>query len=383
MLQGITQFERTHDSWETFLDNEGRTDRDPTWLRSKKWAGVISRHTTLKLVETCEQLGIPLVDLNDTPPFPGVPKIRPDNTALGHLGAEHFMERGFRYFAFCGFKDHGWSQERRDGYVEALELAGYQCPHVLEAPFFEDLNPSWDAQQTKAVASWLCQLPKPIAVLACNDMRAFQVVSAARSMEMLVPEDVAVLGMNNDAIRCELSDPSLSSVAPNPFQSGYQAAMCLSQLINGEKPEAVNVRIEPVGVVNRQSTDMFAIDDKKIVTALRFIRERACSGITVAQVLKHASVSRSRLEKKFRQHIKRSPNAEIRRVQITKIRQMLSETDYPLSRISELTGFAHVEYMYVVFKRITRETPGGFRSRTRVMHEGKMTGIRASGRRRC
>ncbi|BET65318.1 DNA-binding transcriptional regulator [Opitutales bacterium ASA1] len=365
MLQAIGQYERSHQQWSIFLDDEARAERDPAWLRSKKWRGVISRHTTPELVANCRALGIPLVDLNDTPLTPGVPKIRPDNVAIGHLGAEHFLERGFHHFGFTGFANDTWSCERRDGFVEALRLAGHSCS-ILDVEYPGDITPEWDAAQSAALAAWLKKLPKPAAVMACMDVRAFQVLSAAHDAGLLVPEEVAVLGVNNDATRCELSYPALSSVAPNAFQSGYLAAETLDRMLRGEDVGDVDIRVEPVGVTTRHSSDILAVDDKNVASALSFIRERACSGISVEDVLRYASSSRSQLEKKFRRYIGRSPQAEIRRVQMARVKQLLQETDFPLKRIAELSGFEHVEYMCVVFKRLTEETPGSFRKRTQA-----------------
>lgn len=364
MLKGIAHYERNHQRWEAFLDDQARAESNPRWVRSKKWSGVISRHTTPGLVQTCAQLKLPLVDLNDTPPFPGVPKIRPENVGVGHYGAEHFAERGYRHYGFCGFANTAWSCERRDGFLEALALAGHTC-HLFEVDYPGDLTPFWDTQQTTAISSWLTRLPKPVAVMACNDMRALQVISAAQATDLLVPEEVAVLGANNDSIRCELSYPPLSSVATNGFQSGYLAAELLEGMINGQEPTDLDRRVEPLGVVTRPSSDMLAIDDKNVATALSFIRERACQGISVDEVLKHAFASRSQLEKKFRRHLGRSPQAEIRRVQVAKIRQLLLETDFPLKEIAELAGFEHVEYLCVVFKRLTGESPGGYRKKNK------------------
>ena len=362
MLKGIAHYERSHRPWAAFLDDEARAEVDPHWLRSKKWHGVISRHATPQFVQTCGQLGLPLVDLNDVAPIPGVPKIRPDNTAMGHLGAEHFLERGFRHFGFSGFADLGWSGERRDGFVEALTLAGHACD-VQDVEYPGDLTPFWDAKQTTALSAWLRRLPRPTAVMACNDMRALQVISAAQAAGLLVPEEVAVLGANNDTIRCELAYPPLSSVAANAFQSGYQAAEHLAQMMAGQKSEIFDERVEPLGVVTRQSTDILAMGDKNVAAAVSYIREHACHGINVEHVLKQAFASRSQLEKKFRRYIGRSPQAEIRRVQVAKIRQLLFETDFPLKKIAELTGFEYVEYMCVVFKRLTGDSPGGYRKK--------------------
>jgi LacI family transcriptional regulator len=358
MLKGIAYYERSHRPWAAFLDDEARAEVDLHWVSSKKWDGVISRHTTPGLVRTCGKLGLPLVDLNDVPPFPGVPKIRPDNTVMGHLGAEHFMERGYRHYGFCGFANTAWSCERRDGFVEALRLAGQECD-VFDVEYPGDLTPFWDAKQITALGAWLRRLPKPVAVMACNDLRALQVISAAQAIDLLVPEEVAVLGSNNDTIRCDLAYPPLSSVAANAFQSGYQAAECLDQLMAGRTPE-------PMDVVTRHSTDILAIDDKNVAAALSFIRENSCRGITVEEVLHHAFASRSVLEKKLRRYLGRSPQAEIRRVQVAKIRELLLETDFPLKKIAELTGFEHVEYMCVVFKRLTGDSPGGYRKKNKA-----------------
>lgn len=365
MLKGISQYERTHRPWAAFLDDEARAQSDPRWLRKKKWHGVISRHTTPALVQHCAELQIPLVDLNDTAPFPGIPKIRPDNVGMGHLGAEHFIERGYRNFGFCGFLNEGWSRERRDGFMEGLNLAGHAC-HVFDVEYPGDLTPFWDAKQTTVLSAWLRRLPKPIAIMACGDLRALQVIGAAQTAGLLVPEQVAVLGANNDTIRCDLAYPPLSSVEPNAFQSGYQAAEVLDNLIKGSKPEVMDIRIEPKGVAERHSTDILAIDDKNVAAALSFIREHACRGINVEEVLRPACASRSQLEKKFRRCLGRSPQAEIRRVQVAKIRQLLIETDFPLKKIAELTGFEYVEYMCVVFKRLTGDSPGSCRKKNQI-----------------
>jgi LacI family transcriptional regulator len=362
MLKGITHYERTHQLWTAFHDDMARAEEDPRWLESKKWDGVISRHTTPALAQKCAKLKIPLVDLNDSPIIRGVPKIRPDNVSIGHQGAEHFLERGHQNFGFTGFSNNEWACERRDGFVEALQLAGRKCD-VLDVVNPGDVNPVWDEEQINTLADWLERLPKPVAVMACFDLRAQQILEAAASRNILVPEEVAILGANNDAIKCELSYPPLSSVAPNHFQSGYRGAETLAGMLEGRRPPNYDVRIEPIGVVTRPSTDSLAIADRSVAAAISFIRERACRGISVEEVIKHAHASRSQLEKKFRNHLGRSPHAEIRRVQIGKIRQLLAETDFPLKKIAELTGFEHVEYMCVLFKHVVGDSPGAYRKK--------------------
>lgn len=360
MLRGIAHYERTHQVWAAYHDDQARALEDPGWLRTRPWRGVITRHSSPTLVHACADLGLPLVDLDDTPAFPGVPKIRPDNRAIGHLAAEHLMERGHRHFGYVGFSSESYSNERGEGFAEALALAGHACAR-FEIPYPGDDRPVWDHPQIERIAGWLRTLPKPVGLLACMDLRAQQVLSAASEAGLLVPEEVAILGVNNDLNRCELSFPPLSSVAPNSFQSGYRAAETLAQALDGSGNAASIERIEPIGVVTRRSTDVLAIADRVVASALGFIRERACQNISVDDVVRHAHSSRSQLERKFRHFLGRTPQAEIRRIQVATIRTLLQETDFPLKKIAALSGFEHVEYMCVLFKRLTGLSPGAFR----------------------
>jgi LacI family transcriptional regulator len=362
MLEGIAHFARAHHPWEIFLDDEGRAETDLAWVRSQRWDGVISRHTTPALADACRAMRIPLVDMNDSPVLPGVPKIRPDNAAIGHLGAEHFIERGFHDMAFSGWSNAPWSTERRNGFLEAASLARART-YTLDVEYPGDVRPDWDARQIGVLANWLRSLPKPCAVMACNDLRAVQIMAAARAAGLLVPEDLAVLGANNDVIRCELAYPPLSSVAPDSYQTGYCAAELLDRLMAAPGAASDDLRIEPQGVTVRRSSDVLAISDRIVAQALSVIHENACGGLSVDDLLKRVPASRSQIEKKFRKAIGRSPQAEIRRVQVAKIRQLLAETEFPLKRIAELAGFEHTEYMCVVFKRLTGTSPGAYRKK--------------------
>ncbi len=192
------------------------------------------------------------------------------------------------------------------------------------------------------------------------DLRAQQVIEAALESDLLVPDEVAILGINNDLNRCELSYPPLSSVAANSFQSGYRAAEVLGGMLAGKKLGTVDERIEPLGVITRRSTDVLAIADRTVASALGFIRERACQNISVDEVVVCPPPPQS-AGAKIVDHLGRTLQAEIRRVQVAKIRQLLQETDFPLKKIADLAGFEHVEYMCVLFKRLTGTSPGVFR----------------------
>ncbi len=360
MLRGVAKFQRLQDQWSVFVDDdtgfEGRSEQ----LWNQPWDGVISAHTTPSLVKTCLDRKVPLVDLTDGPVFVGIPKVRPDNTAVGHLGAEDFVERGYTNFAYCGFSNELWSIERRDGFVEGLALAGKKCT-VFETENACRYSPCWTDEQVPQIARWLERLPRPLAVMACHDLRAVQVMDAAKLCGISVPEELAILGVNNDCACCEMARPQLSSITLDSCQAGYLAAEKLSRMMVSEPVSYLPLNVEPVGVVTRQSTDILALNDRRLSTALRFIRDNACRGISVEEVVRRTAVPRHELERGLRKQIGRSPQAEIRRVQVAEIKRLLKHTDNPLKDIAEHTGFEYVEYMCVVFKRLVGETPGKFR----------------------
>ncbi len=208
-------------------------------------------------------------------------------------------------------------------------------------------------QEHDALERWLKSLRRPLAIMACNDVRAQHVLDAARSLGIAVPEELAVVGVDDDYPLCDLCDPPLSSVVPNAQRIGYEAAHLLDRLMSGERSEPSETLIEPLGVVTRQSTDVLAIDDPGTAAALRHIREHACGGLKMQELLRHVAISRPVLERRFRKFLDRSPQAEIRRVQIARSKQLLAETELPLKAIAGMTGFKHPEYLNVMFKRET------------------------------
>ncbi|MBI5425847.1 MAG: DNA-binding transcriptional regulator [Opitutae bacterium] len=365
ILRGIAQFEQRHGPWLAFVDDQAVSVQEPDWLFRQEWDGVICGPTSAAIAQQCRRRRIPLVDLRDNPEaFPGVPKVRPDNVAIGHVGAEHLLEKGYAHFGFCGFANTSWSQERRHGFVEAVTLGGQQCD-VLETDYPGKQAPDWNSAQEAVIVDWLRRLPRPVAVMACNDLRAIQVINACQQAGIVVPEEVAVLGANNESSRCELCHPSLSSVAVNANRIGYRAAELLHAAMKGEAAKESGELVEPLKVVARRSTDVLAIGDPKVARALHYIREHACRGLTVDEVVREVHVSRSVLERKFRNYLRRSPQAEIRYAQVQRAKELLAETDASIAEIAEATSIEYPEYLCVLFKRITGETPRRYREKAR------------------
>jgi LacI family transcriptional regulator len=282
--------------------------------------------------------------------------------AIGRLAAEHLLERGFSHFGWCGVVGVNWAQTRRDSFEQTVGAAGCPC-EVYRLPARTRSDSSWEIQQEQ-LAHWLRRLPKPSGVMACYDPAGQRVLEACRRAEVLVPDEVAVIGVDNDQTVCEVCDPPLSSVAANHFQVGQEAAALLDRLMRSEPSLENPLYVAPAGVVTRQSSDVLAIGDPDVVAALHFIRERACGGIQVQEVTEHVSVSRSTLKERFRCLLGRSIHDEIIRVRINRCRELLSQTKMPIRKIAEKTGFRHQEYMGVVFKEIVGKTPGQYRKET-------------------
>ncbi len=359
ILEGIAKYQRSHQPWSVFLEQRELRAPPPPWLLRRPWDGIICRSTTPALARAFLRRGIPTVDLNDLHGNLHLPRIGSDMAAIGSTGAEHLLERGLRNFAFCGFSHEAWSDGRRDGFCARVREAGFDCA-VYESAWHGPHVPAWDKDQQR-LGAWLCSLRKPVGLLACNDLRGQQVLNACHSLDLDVPEEVAVVGVDNEQVLCELCDPPLSSVAPHPERIGYEAAALLDRLMAGVPATTAELLIPPVGVVARQSSDITRVDDPDVAAALTFIRKHACTGVTVDQVVAHVAVSRSILERRFRKHVGHSPQTEIRRVQLKRVEQLLMQTDLSLEAIARLAGYLHPEYMSVVFKRVMGITPGHYR----------------------
>jgi LacI family transcriptional regulator len=359
LLAGIVRYLRTHHEWSVFLEQRDLTTKPPAWLPKWKGHGIISRATTPQLARAVAATGVPLVELTDRWRDLGFPHVWSDDLSIGRLAAEHLLERGFRNFGFCGFQGEAWSDRRKAGFVEAIQGADAQHD-TFASPWHGTQVRPWEDEQ-QALINWLQRLPKPVGIMACNDVRGQHVLEACSRAKLAVPEEVAVIGVDDDQLLCQLCDPPLSSVRPNAELIGFRSGELLSELMSGRTPKQRELLIPPLGIATRQSTDVVAIDDSGVAAALTYIREHACSGISVQDVLARVPVSRSTLERQLRKYLKRSPQQEIRHVQLKRARELLAGTDLPLERIASLCGFKHPEYMHVVFRREMKVTPGEYR----------------------
>lgn len=357
LVQGVVHYVREHRPWSFQMMEQGRGDDPPPWLANWDGDGIIARIETPRIARAVVKTGLPAVDLSAARLVSTLPWVETDDTTIARLAAEHLLERGFKHFGYCGDSRFNWSAWREKEFVEHLHKAGRECRIFESNPALADLD-----AQNRELAEWLRTLRKPVGIMACYDRRGQQVLDACRNVTLAVPDEVAVVGVDNDELLCELAAPPLTSVIPNTHRTGYEAASLLDQMMSGKKVAAKSHLIAPLGVAARQSTDVLAIDDREVASAVRFIREHACEGINVADVVRVMSLSRRVLEQRFQRLLGRTPHEEILHVRLNRVQRLLAETDLPLYLIAERTGFEHVEYLSVVFKRELGKTPRLFRT---------------------
>jgi LacI family transcriptional regulator len=369
LLRGIAEYVRLSGHWSVYLQRHHLYDAPPPWLKDWQGDGILARVENRRLLNAIRARGVPVVDLRGRLLDPDLPVILTDDAAGARLAAEHLLERGFRDFAFCGFVGTPYSDGRQYVFQQVIRDAGYDC-HAYEPPRgLRGRNPDDYERQglvhEEDIARWLRALPRPVGVMACNDARGHQVLNACREVGIAVPDELAVIGVDNDDVVCDLCDPPLTSVVPSTRRIGYEAAALLDRMMAGEPAPREPVIVPPQGIVTRRSTDVLAIEDRDVAAAVRFIREHACAGITVEDVLARVPMSQSALERHFRDLFGRTPKAEIMRVQLERVKQLLAETTLSLKEIAARAGFAYVEYMCAVFKQRVGETAGQYRNRLR------------------
>jgi LacI family transcriptional regulator len=362
LLRGIGRYAFTQGNWSMYLEERSLHERLPAWVKDWRGDGIIVRSNSRHMVQTLLKTGKPIVETDPKITEFHLPFVYTDDRATGRLAVEHFLHRGFRILAYCSLKRTRWSAWRRDAFVRQaaarnVRVEVFQLPARLE-------NRDWWMQRDRLV-QWLQGLPRPVAVLAENDVCGNRLLDACRSIRLPVPEQVAVLGVDNDPVVCDLAGPALSSIDLNVERIGYEAAALLDRLMKGRRAGKTDIRIPPFGVVDRLSTNTLAVDDEELSVALEYIRRHACEGIQVTDVCEHVLVSRRRLERKFRIRLGRSPKAEITRIQIDTARRLLAQTHLPVSQISQRTGFQTVNYFANVFRRETKFSATAYRKQFR------------------
>jgi LacI family transcriptional regulator len=365
LLRGVISYLQSNGSWSVAHDDRILGESIPSWLQTWTGDGVLASFESPELVQIVLERKLPAVDVHGQPFARPLPLVRPDDLRAVQAAYRHLQDMGITRFAYCGFRELSFSAVRqthlreltdRDG--RPLHIHDCEFPNVHDAPRYEA-----DAfLDQESLIEWLVALPKPIGVIACNDIRGAQVLEAAAQASFRVPDEIAVVGIDNDRIVCELCDPPLTSVDLNVEKIGYRAADILDGMMSGRDIASKgSLTVSPAGVVERASSNRIAIRDSVVARALSLIHQQGGSGISVSDVAVQVGVSRSTLERRFTVARRRSIKDEIDSVRLQRLESLLVATDYTLDRLAHLLGFSQAESMSRFFKRATGTTPGEYR----------------------
>ena len=359
ILRGIAQYVREQGPWSLFHAPHGLEESAPAWLGRWRGDGIIARVTDPAVAGLLRRTRLPVVDVLGLVPADGFPLVHVDDEAIASQAWEHFAERGFRRFAFFGLAGENWSVRRREAFLDRARTLDPQ-PRFLEVSRASLARTPWEQRQDR-LAAWLRDLPKPVGLMVCSDQRGPDVLEACRRVGVAVPDEVAVIGVDDDEPLCEVCHPPLSSVRPNHQEVGYQAAALLHDLMQAKaRPESPRL-VAPRGIVTRRSSDILAVEDPTIAAALRLIRHEACTGISVDEIARVAGASRSVLQRRFRAALGQSVHDQLINTRLKRAIELITTTDLPLADIAERCGFNHQEYMGVVFRERLGKTPAQLR----------------------
>lgn len=362
--RGVIRFAKTKGDWKLYgavrrdfgplpEENEAAAGRRPD--------GIIARIEKAEDAKALAGLGVPVVDVAGAFPHAGPAgasflEANNDDFLTGRRAGEHLRGLGFRNFAFCGVAAVDWAKRRRRGFAEAVG-AGNESMPSFERPldWWKDTG-----REEPELRTFLRRLPLPAALFACNDLAGLKVVESCRRAGLAVPEEIAVLGVDDEDLVCELADPSLSSVRLDCEGIGRAAAELMDQILNGETVERKRV-VAPKEVVERESTRTMLADDELAARALSWIRANAARGVDAGELAAAFPVCRRALERRFKAAWGRTPHEAIIGARLERARRILAATDLPLDEVARESGFGGLQRFHIAFKENEGLSPGAWR----------------------
>ncbi|MCL2743907.1 MAG: DNA-binding transcriptional regulator [Planctomycetaceae bacterium] len=361
IIQGIMTYAFRH-SWNLTFEHYSLFDVSLHRLAHWKGDGIVSRSGNIAIANQIAKTGLPFVELVGRSEQEQ-PDILVDETAQAKMVFEYFYGKGYRRFACFSYSDTWWTLYRKKYFTAYLKQQGFPCEILGVRRMRNRIMPMWYEHDRPLIADWLKNLPKPIALFAVTDSHAKAVLQICQAEGIAVPEEIAVVGAENDEWFCRLCQPPLSSVEEDGCRVGHLAAALLHERMKQpRRRKSATVFVPPLFIAERQSTEGTAIEDKDAADTIRFIRERACDGLTVQGVVKFSNLSHRTLARLIHKWTGRTIEQEIKRVRIETAKRLLKETDYSVKLIGMHCGFKEQEYFCYLFRGTTGMTPKEFRS---------------------
>lgn len=367
LCQGVVRFAEERRDWSLRMIEFSQLEHT---LRRNDYDGFVTRVMNESIAESLQRTGRPVVDVFFERPIAGFAAADQDALAVGQMAARHFIEHRFANFAFCGYNGRRYSDGRRDSFVRCLRLNHFDC-HCYSTPrmalkdfegsavMYEHFGPPPDKRQ---LLKWLKDLPKPVAILCAHDMRAYQVSEICRTNGIRVPDEVAILGVDDDELVCNFTYPPISSIDQNPCGIGYAAAATLQRIFDdpGIKPPVV--RVKPAKLVERGSTSIYPINPAWLSDALVFIRANISKRISAADVYAHVGKSHTLVDSAFKSKLGTSVQKAIARTRLEEAKRLLDSTSMPIQRIASACGYSSLQYFSTSFSEAFGKSPTSFRA---------------------
>lgn len=367
LLMGLVRYAQDKEDWKFYFSEPMYYPKCYTIeafianLHELKPHAVFTYVNDPRVVDAVLELGIAAVVIPMAAPHPGVPNLLENWDKTGHMAADYFIGKGYTHFAYAGFKKLMWAEKRRESFIKYISRYGYNVEIYEKLIAVQKHN--WKLED-KHMAGWLKKLPKPVGIMCCNDDFAQQLLNACDIASLSVPEEVAILGVDNDELVCETCNPSLSSIALDHNKAGYEIGRLLDDMISGEDCEGRNILLSPIKIVSRKSSDNLAVNNQDVAKAVDYIQEYCKNrNLTVGDVVEHTFVSRRTLEKQFQKHLNCSIYSKIKELRVEYFKTLLIETDMPVYEIALKMGFKEIKHVSKYFQEETGMTPIAFRKK--------------------
>ena len=361
VAMGVSEYSHRHGPWDMGLVSQSPVTADAL-LPYPDATGIIAMAYEAEARSVLERTGVPIVLAQDDDNG-NLPRVGPNDPIVGRMALDSFRTKGFKRVAYCGPIAAPASRQRRDAFRNEAERSGLDF-YVYDGTVFSGIERFPDLRDQ--LYRWLTDLPKPIGLLVFCDQIAVTVLHFCRSRGIIVPEEIAVLGVDNDALLCDLTSPRISSIDHGARRIGYEAAALLDHLMRGQAPPPKPILMDPIGIVERQSANTMAVDHPDLAAALTFIRQHAQDHIHVPDVLHAVPLSRRALERGFQRTLGRTVHQEILRVRVEAAKHLLLSTNIALPDISRRCGFSYSTKLSEIFKRLTGFSPRQFRQKYHV-----------------